>query len=45
MAIEAVKWVCIAVGALVLGIIACYFLIQLIVYIMYALFEIFRKGM
>ena len=44
MAIEAVKWVCIAIGALVLGIIACYFLIQLLVTIMAALFDLLGRG-
>ena len=45
MAIEAIKWVLMAVGALVLGIIACYFLIQLIVYIMYVLIDTLFKGL
>jgi hypothetical protein len=40
-----IKWVLMAVGALVLGIIACYFLIQLVVYIMYVLVDTLFKGL
>lgn len=39
------KWVLIAVGAAVLGIIACYFLVQLVIYIMYVLVDLLTKGM
>ena len=40
-----IKFVFMAVGAIVLGIIACYFLIQLVVYIMYVLVDLLTNGM
>lgn len=45
MTIELIKWVLMAVGALVLGIIACYFLIQLLIYIVAALLEVLFRGL
>lgn len=42
---EMLKFILMAVGALVLGIIACFFLIQLVIHIMAALLEVLTGGM